>query len=93
MFTAFLGEIDFIKYVVNDDFTITFTMTKSQQKEFLNFLSDSFKSSITDEMPKYYEKIVANDDFTLFKVYVNEIKYNENSKTDMRNLSLLMWGM
>lgn len=65
-------EIGAMSIALNDDGSATYKMTKAQHKKFLGEMRDSVKSSLqemvgSEEYPNITE-IVANDNFTEFKV-------------------------
>lgn len=83
---AFLSSINFINVVENEDFTTTYTMTKSQQLSILKFLNVFIKELLNNrdlsELPEYYKSIVINENMTSFDVYVDKNGYIENSAED-----------
>lgn len=76
----FLNGIDYLKIVENEDDTITYTMTKDQQKAILTFIKDYFMKEIdealySDTYEGYTKTYTISDDVSIFDVYVDKEKY------------------
>ena len=73
------------KCVINEDGSVTYTMTKKQQKEALQEMKDDLDEAIHEFMEgeeplESFEEITYNDDLTEFTIKVNE-KYGTNFDT------------
>ncbi|QHQ61406.1 hypothetical protein Ana3638_11990 [Anaerocolumna sedimenticola] len=90
--TKYLGTIKFSKTKLNDDYTTTYTMTTVQQKDILNFLTENFKTSLSDNLLPYYEAITVNKDFTYFVSTVDKNEYQKNVENDPTALGLFIWS-
>lgn len=86
--TDYLKTIKSLKTVTNSDYTTTYTMTISQQRELIKFLRSQIDSSA--DLPSYYENLQINDDYTEFTVKVDSNEYNLNQDNDLTIPGLLL---
>lgn len=75
-----VSDNGFISGVLNDDGSVTFSMSKSQHAEFLQSLKDSTEEMAAgfvdgDDRIESFTKITFNDDLSEFKVYVDSAVY------------------
>ncbi len=92
--SEFLGEIDFQDVTVNDDYTTTYVMTKSQQVAILDFLNKYIINELTnlnyEEIPEYYKSITANKDLTEFNALVDKDAYMNGRDSDWALIGLVI---
>ena len=97
----FLSTINFKKVVNNDEEgTITYTMTKAQQKLILTFLRKYIIDLVDEEIKSdedysYYNSITMNKDMTIFDVFLDKAEYtvmdpNDFSTYDSMIIALMM---
>ena len=76
---AYANEQGFISAKVNEDGSVTVTMTKSKHKELLAKMADSMDSSFAEfvnaEDTPYIKEISHNDDFTAVTMKVDKAAY------------------
>lgn len=76
---AYAAEQGFISAKVNDDDSVTVTMSKAKHKELLNemktSLDTSFAEYVNGENTPYIKEITHNDDFTSFTMKVDREAY------------------
>ena len=76
---TYAQEQGFIKAVVNEDGSVTITMTKAKYNELLKELTEELNSSFAEmveaEDTPYIKEITHNDDFSVVNVKVNREAY------------------
>lgn len=91
--SEYLSSTKFVQVVHVDDYTTTYTMTKSQQKNLLQFLKESFTELMGDkEIPNYYISFTPNDDFTSFDVVAEPKEYAEKSSDDFTLVGVALYS-
>ena len=82
-----------IKYAENKDYTTTYNLSVSQQKEILKLIKDTFDKNYLSESPAYYKSISVNKGFTDIVVKVNAAEYTSNKESDLTSLGVLIFSM
>lgn len=79
-------EKGYLSCTINDDGSVTYTMTKIKHQEMLDDMRTSLEETLVDycnpESDSYvdgFEKIESNKDFTKFDIYMDGDKYNSFS--------------
>lgn len=92
MVNAAVKENHFLGGALNGDGSVTFTMTKIRQQEYLNELGESINGSLAELASDYPEviSISANQGFTKFSVEVDTASFN--SFTRFVGLGLVFSG-
>lgn len=77
---TYVAENGFEKAVVNDDGSVTVTMTKSKHKELMDEMTasidETFDEMISDEDAPYIEKITPSKDYSSVEVLVDRNGYD-----------------
>ncbi len=80
--------------VVNEDGSVTYTMTKETHEELLKELSGQIKDSINELMADEdasaaYKSITYNDDYSQFEILADPELYEEGGKLDAMSFTML----
>lgn len=91
--SEYLSKVEFSNIVTNDDYTTTYTMTTTQQKEILKYLFELWNNSAIRELPKYYQSITTNEHMSEFKIVVDKEEFMKNKHDDLTLLGIFIYSM